>query len=212
MTKKAIGVYGGCFDPFHDAHAMIAEAALRDLPLDRLLVIPTARPWHKQAHASLAARREQCRAALAGLARCEVFDDPVPSGEDSTTALLLASLRSLGRPLISIVGGDAFAGLTGWRRWKEALELASWAVVPRAGHGDWEPEIDGLRDRMVAQAADLAEASGRVWLWGLQPPPLSSSAVRARAAAGEPGWKRGLPKAVARKKGLLHLYGRRPRP
>ncbi|MBF2735438.1 MAG: nicotinate-nicotinamide nucleotide adenylyltransferase [Betaproteobacteria bacterium AqS2] len=194
----ALGVYGGCFDPFHRSHAAIAAAAPRQLPIERLLVAPTARPWQRQAHASLADRRAICAAALADIDGAELIDDPVEPGADSTTAQLLEALRAEhGRPLIFIVGGDAFAGIASWRRWEEALALASWAVIPRAGDEAWRPAIADLEARTVADPALLAAESGRIWRWDLRPPPLAASSIRARIAAGAPGWEEDLPPTAA---------------
>ena len=40
-----IGVFGGAFDPPHCAHRALAQAALSELRLDRLHVLPTGRAW-----------------------------------------------------------------------------------------------------------------------------------------------------------------------
>ena len=38
MTR--VGVFGGTFDPVHVGHLAIANAALEDLPLDRVIFVP----------------------------------------------------------------------------------------------------------------------------------------------------------------------------
>lgn len=41
-----IGIFGGSFDPIHRSHIRVIEEALRQLQLDKILVIPTANnPW-----------------------------------------------------------------------------------------------------------------------------------------------------------------------
>ena len=47
MSGQRIGLFGGTFDPVHDAHLALAHAALEQLRLDRLLWIPAGNPWHK---------------------------------------------------------------------------------------------------------------------------------------------------------------------
>jgi nicotinate-nucleotide adenylyltransferase len=42
-------MFGGAFDPPHRAHVALAEAAVRQLGLDRLYVFPTGQAWHKDA-------------------------------------------------------------------------------------------------------------------------------------------------------------------
>src|SRR5450756_325909 len=46
-TMKRIGVFGGSFDPPHLAHLALVQAALAELPLDELRVVPTGQAWHK---------------------------------------------------------------------------------------------------------------------------------------------------------------------
>jgi nicotinate-nucleotide adenylyltransferase len=46
-TVKRLGVFGGAFDPPHKAHVALVLAALAQLKLDRIKVIPTGQAWHK---------------------------------------------------------------------------------------------------------------------------------------------------------------------
>ena len=195
---EVVGVYGGCFDPFHRGHALIAQAAVGALRLNRLLVVPTARPRGKQAHASLADRHAICAAALASISGCELHEDVAVAEGESRTINLLRSLQDEQRRLVFIVGSDAFAVFTSWWQWREVLELASWAVVPRAGAGAaWHPADEEFDRRVVAQADDLLAEAGRLWRWNLEVPELSAMQLRARIAAGEEGWEEDLPPAAA---------------
>ena len=42
-----LGIYGGSFDPVHNAHLLVAQAAVEELQLDRLIFVPAALlfPW-----------------------------------------------------------------------------------------------------------------------------------------------------------------------
>ena len=48
LSPKKLGVFGGAFDPPHDAHVALAEAAVQQLQLDELRIFPTGSAWHKQ--------------------------------------------------------------------------------------------------------------------------------------------------------------------
>ena len=195
---EVVGVFGGCFDPFHRGHAAIVEAAAGALPIDRLLVVPTSRPRGKQAHASVADRLAVCAAALASMPGCELHEDDAVADGESRTVELLRSLQDGQRRLVFIVGSDAFAAFTSWWQWREALELASWAVVPRAGAGAaWHPADEEFDRRVVAQADDLLAEPGKLWRWDLEVPELSANDLRARIAANEDGWENDLPRAAA---------------
>ena len=42
-----IGILGGTFDPPHNGHVALAEAALRELGLEELVVLLVANPGHR---------------------------------------------------------------------------------------------------------------------------------------------------------------------
>ena len=46
-SPQRVGMFGGAFDPPHRAHVALAQAAVRQLGLDRLYVLPTGDAWHK---------------------------------------------------------------------------------------------------------------------------------------------------------------------
>ncbi len=46
------GVYGGTFNPIHWGHVRLLEEFIRRLSLDRVLLIPTGLPPHKQVPSS----------------------------------------------------------------------------------------------------------------------------------------------------------------
>ena len=68
-----VGMFGGAFDPPHRAHAALVAAALDQLQLDRLHVLPTGEAWHKARGLSSAAHRlAMARLAFEGDARVEM--------------------------------------------------------------------------------------------------------------------------------------------
>jgi len=46
-VAKRIGVFGGAFDPPHAAHVALVQAAVANLQLDELRIVPTGQAWHK---------------------------------------------------------------------------------------------------------------------------------------------------------------------
>ncbi|MDR1967879.1 MAG: hypothetical protein LBQ32_04175, partial [Burkholderiaceae bacterium] len=56
-SLQRIGLFGGAFDPPHDAHVALARAAVDQLRLDRLHVTPTGNAWHRSFALSPAADR-----------------------------------------------------------------------------------------------------------------------------------------------------------
>ncbi|TNF55356.1 MAG: nicotinate-nicotinamide nucleotide adenylyltransferase, partial [Burkholderiales bacterium] len=46
-SPTRVGMFGGAFDPPHLAHLRLAQAALSQLGLQRLHIVPTGQAWHK---------------------------------------------------------------------------------------------------------------------------------------------------------------------
>ena len=54
---QRVGVFGGAFDPPHLAHVALVEAAIAQLQLQQVHVLPTGEAWHKPRQLSEAAHR-----------------------------------------------------------------------------------------------------------------------------------------------------------
>ena len=88
-----MGIFGGAFDPPHLGHIALAQAAVEQLQLDALHIVPTGSAWHKDRPLSHPKHRlEMCRLAFADI-DCAVVDDcetlrPGPSYTMDTLELL----------------------------------------------------------------------------------------------------------------------------
>ena len=182
-------VYGGAFDPVHDGHLAVARAARDALDAD-VALLPTGDPPHRRrAQASDKHRIAMLERALADEARMSIDRRELTREGRSYTIDTLEELRAeLGpdTPLAMIVGEDAFAGFPSWQRWPELFDLAHVVVAnrpqPIAFPSVLEEEV-ATRIRMQAAALRRSPAG---YVFRLPPLlyPQSSSAVRARCAAG----------------------------
>lgn len=187
-----LGLLGGTFDPIHLGHLRLAEEAREALGLARVRLLPAGQPPHRSTPRSAAEHRlAMARLAVAGNTALEVDDGEVRARHKSYTVLTLERLRAeLGaqRPLVLILGADAFEGLPAWHRWRELFELAHIAVANRPGyapHGRRWPatlsaELDAAcRDRHSADPAVLRSApAGRVVPFDMTPLAISASLIR----------------------------------
>lgn len=168
---QRICLFGGTFDPIHNAHLQIADAAQRRLALDKIIFIPAANPPHKDS-SGLTSFEDRFR--MVELA-CQPFAKFIPSrleeGEArSYTICTLERFREQmvpGDELYFLIGSDAFNDLETWHRWLDVVKLTTFIVVSRPGEMYHVPEgakvirLDGL---------DL---------------PVASTTIRARIAEGE---------------------------
>lgn len=185
-----IGLLGGAFDPVHCAHLRLAVEAAERLRVEAVRFVPLAGARHRAAPVAAAALRvAMLEAAIAGEPRFAVDRRELERGGVSYTVDTLRSLREeLGqRPLVWLLGMDAFAGLTHWHRWTELERLAHLAVVRRPGAAlPGDPALEAFVARTaVATPQGLAgrAAGGLVFL---DPPLLeiSGSAIREAVASG----------------------------
>ena len=82
-----IGVFGGTFNPVHEGHLRLMRRCREELGLEKVLMIPTALPPHKQTELapSAAARLEMCRLAVRDLPFVEVSAMEIDRGGKSYT-------------------------------------------------------------------------------------------------------------------------------
>ncbi|MFM9915756.1 MAG: nicotinate-nucleotide adenylyltransferase [Rhizobacter sp.] len=166
---RRIGLFGGSFDPVHDAHLALARAALRDLELDELRWIPAGQPWQKARVVTDAVHRE-AMVALAIEGEPRFVLDPIELRRPGPS-YTLDTVRELqaahpGAQWFLIVGQDQQSALPTWHRAEELLGRVTLAVARRPG------AVDGVALASGARTIDLP------------PMDLSSTQVRARCAAG----------------------------
>src|SRR5690606_38629571 len=127
-----IGIFGGTFDPIHNAHLAIAEAARDTFELDRVLVIPAANPPHKRgAIASFDDRYRMAELACAG--RPGLEPSRLEAGEETSYSIrTIEKIRATAQPsdsLYFIIGADAFAEIATWREWEDVVARVEFVVV-----------------------------------------------------------------------------------
>ncbi len=186
MTEP-LGLFGGTFDPVHFGHLRLAEEAIGNLGLGGVRWIPAGQPPHRGAPQVTGQQRlEMVLRLTAGNARFSVDASEVEAAAPSYTVHTLERLRDelgLDRPLVLLVGADAFAGLPTWHRWRDLFGLAHIAVAQRPGFpvaaGSLPPELAAEFTTRLSDAAglQLAPAGGIVTFTMTQ---LAISATRLR--------------------------------
>lgn len=168
---ERICLFGGTFDPIHIAHLRIANEALKNFSLSRVLFVPAACPPHKDGDI-VTPFEDRYRMV-------EIAVAPYPSfvasrleagGEPNYTIDTVERFRrdiQPGDQLFFLIGADAFSEIRSWQRWEDLMRLIQFVVVSRPGENFIQP--DGA---IVHQLEGL----------DLQ---ISSSDIRHRLAAGE---------------------------
>ncbi len=209
---KPLAIFGGTFDPIHLGHLCVAWEAAELLDAE-VLMMPAGLPPHRPPPiASAAQRLAMLQVALRGQSRLIPDARELAREGASYTVDTLAGLRAEqgDRPLVLLLGADAFAGLPEWHEWRRLLDLAHIGVLSRPG--EQAPLPDALRqaiaDRRVDDAAALQLApAGCVIELAVTPLEISATRIRQLLAAGrDPRYL--LPAGLFDSAGLLAPYRR----
>jgi nicotinate-nucleotide adenylyltransferase len=195
MNQQRLGVMGGMFDPVHDGHLAAARLALDELALERVHLVPCARPNHRSEPGISAEHRvAMLELAIAGDRRLVVDTREL---QRPGVSYMVDTLRSFVAEfpqviLVYILGQDSFYSLPRWHQWRELLDLCHLAVINRpveleAGGSEMPAELDAeYQQRKVADVASLmARPRGRILRLHNLDMPASSTAVRKGLSEGK---------------------------
>lgn len=196
-----IGIFGGTFDPIHNAHLFIAESARLIEGLDRVLFVPTnGHHYRTPPVASAADRSEMVRAAIADNAAFSFDDTDLRADATGYTADLLPALRGRYRDdaFTFIIGADSLVNAQ-WVRFDEVLEsLERFAIAPRAG----------VKPEAVQRAIGVTPPALRERMRTLNLPELPESGTLVRGLLAQRQSVRYLvPEAVWKYVASRRLYG-----
>jgi nicotinate-nucleotide adenylyltransferase len=168
---KPLAILGGTFDPIHLGHLCVAWEASELLDAE-VHLMPASVPPHRTPPVATAAQRVALlRVALRGQSRLLLDARELERVGPSWTVDTLRGLRTEqgARPLVLLLGADAFAGLLTWHRWRELFALAHIGVLSRPGVSAALPEeleaevaprrttrVDALRTQPGGKVIDLA--------------------------------------------------------
>jgi len=186
-----IGIYGGTFDPVHYGHLRTALEVREKLALDTLRFVPCKKPVHRGEPAVTAEKRlELLQIAIADTPELTVDCCEL---EREGPSFMVDTLRHIrkeigeSRPLVLIVGMDAFLGLPSWSRWTELFELAHIAVMMRPG---WQCDVpselaEQISERIAGELAELSSAdAGKVCFVEVTQLEISATEIRNLVRAG----------------------------
>ena len=136
VDNKLIGLYGGAFDPIHNAHLSIARNCIKVVGLEKVIFIPTGNsPTHKNLTAHH--HRLQMLNIISKNNFFEISDFEIKSylihKKVSYTLNTLKYFKENNEStLIFIIGKDAFSTINKWYRWDEILRYCHLVIVDRS--------------------------------------------------------------------------------
>jgi len=180
-----LALFGGTFDPIHNAHLTVAREAAAQFQLDQVWFVPAAHPPHKSDHTSASYQDRFRMTELACRADPRFVASRLEAGDGKSYSVdTVERVRQLGEEPYFIIGADAFAEITSWQRWQDLVRLTEFIVVTRPGHQYATPP--GARvHRLETVALPVSSSDIRRQLArGIVPPELPEAVGRYIAERG----------------------------
>lgn len=180
MGKERIGVMGGTLDPIHDGHLRMAQCALREADLDRVLMLPSGNPPHKSGVTPADDRWRMLCAACAGQPGLEPCREELDRSGTIYTVDTLSILKEKypKAELFYLIGADTLMELKNWREYGRVLTLCRFLVCPRSSRY--------TMDELEAERARLKLLGGRISWLNMDALDVSSTEVRQAIRDGRP--------------------------
>ena len=184
--SSPLALLGGTFDPVHWGHLRIASETAAALKLPEVRLIPSQAPVHRASPGATGGQRlAMLRLAVADAPGLSVDDRELTRDTPSYTTLTLESLRTEFplRPLIWLIGVDAFVHINTWYEWPRLFELAHFVVLNRPGFAVSQALSPTLAEvwqgRLTRSAEVLTHAThGSIYLHTVTPQAISATVIR----------------------------------
>ena len=180
-----LGILGGTFNPIHNGHLRVAQAACRERRLDQVLFVVAKKPPHKET-SGLAPARDRFRMVQLATAPFPYFSAsrleisrPGPSYTIDTIRRILARERK-GTEIYFIIGTDTVPELPTWKEVVKLASLVHFLCVTRKGFP--LEKMNELDDLFGPEKAIEIKESAII----MKPVQVSSTDIRRRVAEGKP--------------------------
>jgi nicotinate-nucleotide adenylyltransferase len=175
-----IGIFGGSFNPPHNAHLEICRYVHAQMHFDKIILIPTGdNPLKKtDEETGRAHRLNMTRLMCEGAGWMEVSDIEISRTGKSYTVDTLRALKKDGcDEYWFIVGADILPHFTSWRDFGLLCRMVRFISVMRGGIG--------MKEALNAAHALSEKFGAAVTVFDYEPTDISSSLVRELAAEGK---------------------------
>ena len=139
-----IAIYGGSFNPMHRGHEQIVEYILKNLDMDKIIIVPVGIPSHRENNLEQSdTRLKICREIFKDNSKIEVSDIEIKSdGKSYTYDTLIKLIEVYGKnnEVFEIIGEDSLKNFKTWKNYKELLKICKLVVFRR--NDDEDKEID----------------------------------------------------------------------
>jgi nicotinate-nucleotide adenylyltransferase len=181
VSAQRVCVFGGTFDPIHNAHLQIASEAVSEFALNRVIFVPAANPPHKQASQMTPFEDRFQMVELACEGRSSFEPSRLEEGEGTSYSIdtidRLKPALEPGDKLFFLIGSDAFDEIESWHRWQDLVREVEFIVVSRPG-AEFRIPTGACVHRLDGLALQVSSTDIRDRLARGEPTPELPAAVR----------------------------------
>lgn len=175
-----IGIYGGSFDPVHNGHINAAKTFMKELSLDKIIIVPAyCSPFKKGLAVTPSQHRlNMCNIAFGALPNFEVSNIEILREDEGYMSDTIAEIREIypKNELFLLLGGDQLLIFKKWHAWSKIADEATVAAAAR----NWEED-----SAMEAEAAVLRSMGASVIIVPIDVKEISSTDVREAVRRGD---------------------------
>lgn len=132
--KKNIGIYGGAFNPIHTGHLILAQSAMEEYSLEKVLFAVSSNPPHKTGIESFEHRFAMTELAVKNCPKFEVTDIEKEIEGRSYTYCLIEKIKEkygMENNYFLIIGEDEANYFNNWFRYEDILKMCRVVVGHR---------------------------------------------------------------------------------
>ena len=155
-----IRLFGGAFNPIHLGHIKIAKEAIRQMNLDKLIIIPTGNaPHKKETDISREHRFNMAQIAFKDEEKIEVSDYELRREEISYSADTVEHFKKLypNDELFFIIGDDSYNNLSMWHEPQRILDASTLLVFDREGAEILAPAVKINMERIEISSSEIRD-------------------------------------------------------
>lgn len=155
---ERIGIMGGTFNPVHNGHLMLAQAAYEQFRLKKVLVIPNKLPAYKDCEELLDTRQrsEMVQLAIAPYSYMEFSDMELQRTGATYTIDTMRILHQKYPDTVFyfILGGDSLMHFQEWRQYQDILRMTV-ILCARRGASEFQA-LEQARMRLLGQVPEAS--------------------------------------------------------
>ena len=157
MTKPIVAIFGGSFDPPHRGHQAIVQETIKNLDIDKLIVLPAyLNPFKKSSLANAKQRFSWCHELFDSIENVLVSDYEIKEGKSITTS---QSVKHFNREFFVkyfVIGSDNLLTLTKWHEFEWLNSNIIWVIFTRK---DYPLHTDKLKEFIVIELDENANST-----------------------------------------------------